>query len=322
MDRLWNVHIPHYDVTPTFGCALALMFIVAFIMGLLGYAMLAEANHMNNFNVRYDHICEKVRGTGKACKVYFAPDKDLVNPIIYYRLDKFYNNYRTFAKSQDRYQMRGKEKKLEEAKKCIGQKTYGEIMMDGDNWFPLSVTKNFTKFKDELAYPCGSIAKYFFTDKFTTLRSRDGSLNVNIDDSNIAFEIDKNKKFKINKDVWNRGQYYRNVEDEHFMVWYQVESSPDFIKLYGRIEGILLANQQYEITVYDDYNSTTIGNNKFIFFSEVGRFGGKNKVLPIIFIATASVIGGSVFLFGLLFFYKMPDSNEMEQDDYIESLKY
>lgn len=38
--------------------------------------------------------------------------------MVYYRLDRFYNNYRSFVKSKDIYQIAGKEKTLEQAKKC------------------------------------------------------------------------------------------------------------------------------------------------------------------------------------------------------------
>ncbi len=38
----------------------------------------------------------------------------------------------------------------------------------------------------------------------------------------------------VEKDA-EKKQYF-NMTDEHFIVWMQMESFPDFIKLYGRID--------------------------------------------------------------------------------------
>lgn len=115
------------------------------------------------------------------------------------------------------------------------------------------------KSPNELAYPCGLIAKYFFNDRFKQVRAVDKSLSVTIDDKGIAFPVDVNSKFKVNDNVKKRGQYYRDLTDEHLMVWYQLESFSDFKKLYGKIQGKLEAGKTYEISVEDNYDGPRLG---------------------------------------------------------------
>lgn len=80
------------------------------------------------------------------------------------------------------------------------------------------------------------------------------------------------------------------------MVWYQMESLKDFVKLYGRINGTLKKGQTYTITVVDHYDAEKLGNEKSIFLSETGTFGAKNFVL-FYFFATGAGISALVLLF-------------------------
>jgi hypothetical protein len=57
----------------------------------------------------------------------------MINPMVYYELNSFYGNYRSFVKSKDVYQLRGKEKSLSTVKKCIGAQSYTDLMWDV--WF-------------------------------------------------------------------------------------------------------------------------------------------------------------------------------------------
>ena len=102
---------------------------------------------------------------------------------------------------------------------------------------------------DESAWPCGYIAKFFFNDRFTHIRSTDRSFSVAIDDSDIASTNDRENRFKLNADKVKDKAYWLDPTDEHVMVWYQMESLSDFIKLYGRIDGTLKAGKTYVFTI-------------------------------------------------------------------------
>jgi len=87
---------------------------------------------------------------------------------------------------------------------------------------------------DDIAYPCGLIAKYFFNDTYTLAETASGT-RIPIDETNIAQQVDKDYKFKMPAVDHPESLAWLNVTNEHVMVWYQMESFPTFIKLWGHI---------------------------------------------------------------------------------------
>ncbi len=49
---------------------------------------------------------------------------------------------------------------------------------------------------DDVAFPCGLIAKYFFDDTFSLVETKT-SIAIPIDETNIAHTVDKDYKFKF-----------------------------------------------------------------------------------------------------------------------------
>ena len=86
---------------------------------------------------------------------------------------------------------------------------------------------------NSVAYPCGLIAKYFFNDTYALMTSS-GS-RIPIDETNIAQSVDKEYKFKLPQVSNPNSVAWLNVTNEHVMVWYQMETFPTFIKLWGHI---------------------------------------------------------------------------------------
>ena len=74
------------------------MSITFLLFGALAYVFYAEAEAINDFEVRYDDKCATLRGSNLPCLVTFTLDVDLENPKVYYRLDNFYQNHRSFQK--------------------------------------------------------------------------------------------------------------------------------------------------------------------------------------------------------------------------------
>lgn len=112
MDRLWNVRQPHIDIVPTFWCSFNVLAIIFALNAVVGYLIFFQAMKINEFTIRYDDVCSQQRGTQRDCIVRFTPTVTLENPMVYYRLDSFYNNYRSFVKSKDIFQLAGKEKTI------------------------------------------------------------------------------------------------------------------------------------------------------------------------------------------------------------------
>jgi hypothetical protein len=105
------------------------------------------------------------------------------------------------------------------------------------------------------------------------------------------------------------------------MVWYQTESLSDFIKLYGKIDGTLETGVDYEFVIDDNFDAPSIGSKKFIYLSEVGKFGGKNMVLPIMFLSMAGVLALILLLFIACWFAKIR-GKDRDSDEFLSKLTY
>lgn len=189
-----------------------MMFLTFVLFSSLAYLFYYEAEALNDFDFRYDDKCTILRGTNEPCEVSFTPDVDLENPKVFYRLDNFYQNHRSFQK-YDFKQLRGEDNSR--VSKCDPVETNKDMLEDIEKW-PI------VGYPDELqtpekaqseAWPCGFIAKFAFSDGFTSVKSVDRSFSVEIDDSNIAHDVDVESRFIRNNDKWEDGSYWRDVAD-------------------------------------------------------------------------------------------------------------
>ncbi len=120
---------------------------------------------------------------------------------------------------------------------------------------------------DKVAHPCGLIALNYFKDTYS-LSSR--GINIPINESNISLRYLQTHMFKNSKHPELQGIDMEN--DEHFMVWSQMETSPTFIKLWGRIDTTLLQGETYDVDIVNGINNKQllmrrilVGPNRYIF---------------------------------------------------------
>ena len=115
------------------------------------------------------------------CQVNFTPDHDLVNPKIYYQLENFYANHRNFVKSRSYKQLRGSNLGSGSLTTCDPIIRMNDL---GDS-IPKIAIDGTTLRSDDIAFPCGLIAKYFFNDTYQLSYTLNKSV-VAIDEKNIA----------------------------------------------------------------------------------------------------------------------------------------
>ncbi len=89
--------------------------------------------------------------------------------------------------------------------------------------------------KNDILSPCGNIAAYNFNDRFAVASfiNKTSSKEIMINQSNIAYNIDKQyfqQGYNSSYTQW------LDVTDEHFLVWMQMETFPNFKKKWGRVE--------------------------------------------------------------------------------------
>ena len=142
-------------MTPTFWCATNLLTFMMMALLAAGYFLFFDAQKLNDFELDYGTMCQNTTVPGK-CRIQFTLDTDLKDPTIYYRLDNFYHNHRSFIRSRDFKQLAGMERTIPEASRCYPMITNSELQ--DHNWYSGEKSNNLVS--TDLAYPCGNIAKY------------------------------------------------------------------------------------------------------------------------------------------------------------------
>jgi hypothetical protein len=161
--KIQNQQITHILITPTFRCAMLCYFIFAVILIVFGVLCLTQANAIHDLQIRYDDQCN-----GKTiCTITFVPDNDLVNPKLYYELDNFYANHRNFVKSRNYKQLRGNNLGAGDLSTCEPVIRMSDL---GDDKNKVAIDGT-TLRSDDVAFPCGLIAKYIFTDAYALKES-------------------------------------------------------------------------------------------------------------------------------------------------------
>ena len=255
-------------VVPTFWCAIIFFSCIFLVLFIFGVACLAEALENVDYEKRYDNLCENEAASGTSCTFTISLSEDFESPHIYYKMGNFYANHRKYVMSRSYEQLRG-----EKVSKGDVKEFCDPILANKDIPTNMSYTGNALNDND-LAYPCGLIGKYRFTDRFAFMNSN--STTIPIDSSTIAHTNDKDLKFKNVKNSENI--QWLDHEQQHLMVWYQMESFPDFIKFYGKMNG-KLPKGDYTVTVSDLWDTKAIKAEKYLYISTVNDLGGTNVFL-------------------------------------------
>lgn len=143
---------------------------------------------------------------------------------------------------------------------------------------------------DDIANPCGLIAKSFFNDTFAMFTFNGDP--ITIDEEDIAWESDVDKKFSRLDDDWQKDQWL-DVENgiiylEHFIVWMRVSGLPNFRKLWGKIDQDL-DKGTYRVVIDSKYSVSEFDVEKYVVISTVNSLGGKNEFLGIAYIVVGAI---------------------------------
>ncbi|MES1911194.1 MAG: hypothetical protein MHM6MM_003671 [Cercozoa sp. M6MM] len=256
--------------------------IVGVIFLPLGGVILAAANGVKEFKVRYDNVeaCQVSRqegNYGKTCQVAVDITEDMDGPVyFYYELHNFYQNHRRYVKSRSDSQLRNADSST-------------------DGCYPLE------DFNNTKLYACGLIAGSYFNDLFAAaLTPADNSGTVSLSASaevpltgvpsedidlvgnltaglqsiynedtwvrdGIAWSSDVKHKFigrDLNSDETDQGPFQAEtktflprVDDEDFIVWMRTAGLPTFRKLHRVVKRDLKKGDKLTVTIK---NSTSL----------------------------------------------------------------
>jgi len=99
---------------------------------------------------------------------------------VYYQLDNFYQNHRRYVKSRSNKQLMGENMAVADLDDCDPIIKNKDLNSDSTITAKLSIGGNVLD-EEAAAFPCGLVAKSFFTDKFTSFTSADGLTTYAID---------------------------------------------------------------------------------------------------------------------------------------------
>ena len=295
--RFKQQNLPAWRPVPTLGSTIVIFVSIGIIFITFGIILSFYSTKINEIKFRYDEHCK----SNKSCNFNFTISKTMKKDImVYYELDNFYQNHRRYVKSRNNDQLKGKK---------VSDKTLKDDCDPVVTNSEMGKTKNIlqgTLNPDEIAVPCGLIAKSYFNDTFSLSYSNNTIIEINQD--NIAFKADKEKHFKNSQDP---SKQWVDMTDEHFIVWMRPAAFPNFRKLWGRIYQDLKEGEELILKITNKYDVSGFKGKKYFILSEINKLGQNNILMGGCYI----IVGGSSIILALIFSigYNIKKNREKEE---------
>lgn len=287
--RFKQQKLPGWRVLPSMFNAMSFFFSIGILCIGVGIPLFIFSDEI----VRYE-----IDFSNSSCTNLNITKKMKANIMVYYKVYNFYQNNRRYMYSKSLDQLCGKNfsvKEMRNRHECDPIVTNKDLGIDNK-------TKKFND--DDIAVPCGLVAKSFklFNDTYT-LQYTNGT-NIKINSTNIARKYDRENY----KNSINPSSQWLDIEDEHFMVWMRIAPFSNFTKFYGRIEEDIDKGSSINVCIthgiyYDkeEYNQSEI--NKTLILTTVNSFGVSNNELAITFggVGALCIILGIIFIFAFKF---------------------
>ena len=287
--RFKQQRLPAWRPVPTITSIIIIFAVFGLIFIALGIIILLYSKRVKSCETDYTD-CKLVGDDddliNSICTRTITLKEDIDKPVfVYYQLDGFFQNSRRYVKSKEVDQLTGDDTNSHD--NCEPAETNKDM---GFNEGDKALDGTTTLVLDNIAYPCGLMAKTFFNDYFVF--SINGE-NLEVDEEDIAFDKDKelfNKNPKPN-------EQWQDITDEHFLVWMRPSGLPNPRKLWGKIDRDLKKDDKIDISITNNYNVSHYNGKKKIILSNSSGLGGKNNFLGVSYI----VVGGLSLICAIMF---------------------
>jgi uncharacterized membrane protein len=282
---------PGWRPLPTISC-ITIIFISAGVFFIIfGIFILIFTGQVKEFKFRYDLYCAEKKRLNEKCDFPLSIPETMKKPImIYYQINDLRQNHRFYMENKSDKQLKGEEvskEDLEKSNDCEGALYNKDFSLNAQR-YP----------EDEVAFPCGLIAKSFFRDNFTLWQMSGKEINVTTEE--ITYKKDRDDL----SNVGMKDNQWLDVTDEHFIIWKRIAPFESPRKLWGKIEGDDINSGSTVTVTIDDNNYFNF--EKYIILSTRNVFGGKSSFLGILYIVFGAVclISAVIFINVYNYFHK------------------
>jgi uncharacterized protein YdeI (BOF family) len=262
-----------------------IFFTAAILFYSFGFPLYVLSERVVEVSKRYDDCEADQYGN---CTINIKIDKKIPSPVyVYYKLENFYQNHRLYVRSRSYMQLRDGKPTNNELNLCEPAKKNKDMLEYFEEEYKDTLSKDIKDIKkklksldeDDVAIPCGMIARSIFNDKFS-FKSESDNLSIDFDD--LVYESDKN--------IWKQGDKKKQWIDinDKLRIWMKISPFSTFRKLYGVIDKDIKKGT-IQLKVENNYKVDEWNGKKSIVLSNASTFGGKNNKLGIIFITAGCV---------------------------------
>jgi hypothetical protein len=287
--RFKQQKFPGWRPLPTISCITIIFISFGVFFVIFGIIILIFIGQLKEYKFRYDTNC----GFSSTCTFAISILEEMKKPImVYYQVNDVRQNHRFYMDNKSDKQLKGEEVSkddLEKNNECENY-LYNEDM--GNNIVDANHPAN------DIAFPCGLIAKSFFRDELISLEMSGKTITLTTEELAYKSDIDSFSKVEYKTSHW------LDISKEPFMIWSRIAPYKNPRKLWAKIEeDDIPSGTSITVTIK---NNNYYTNEKYIILSTRNVFGGKSSFLGICYVVFGAfcLISAVIFINVFNYFHK------------------
>ena len=284
--RFKQQKFPGWRPLPTISCITIIFISFGVFFVIFGIIILIFIGQLKEYKFRYDTNC----GSSSTCTFPISILEEMKKPImVYYQVNDVRQNHRFYMDNKSDKQLKGEEVSkddLEKNNECENY-LYNEDMGNTNN-LPAN----------DIAFPCGLIAKSFFQDELISLEMSGKTITLTTEELAYKSDIDSFSKVEYKTSHW------LDISKEPFMIWSRIAPYKNPRKLWAKIEEDDIPSGTSITVTIENNNYYT--NEKYIILSTRNVFGGKSSFLGICYVVFGAfcLISAVIFINVFNYFHK------------------